>query len=131
PVRLLYRDLGGVRVSPRRLAAGGLEVPPLRGDLVCDDPEVLRAKLVAAMLSTVVGELVAVLVRTYDLDPAPLWRIADRALAGSYRALPTAARGDELALRTRAWPVKATTAMRLADDPLADLWTFRDNPLAA
>jgi hypothetical protein len=131
PVRLLYRDFGGVRVSPRRLAAGGLEVPPLRGDLVCDDPDVLRTKLIAAMLSTVVGELVAVLVRVYDLDPARLWRIADRALADSYRALPTAARGDEVALRTGAWPVKATTAMRLADDPVADLWTCRDNPLVA
>ena len=29
-----------------------------------------------------------------------------------------------------ALPVKATTAMRLAADPLADLWTTLPNPLA-
>jgi siderophore synthetase component len=28
-------------------------------------------------------------------------------------------------------PVKATTAMRLATDPLDDLWAYLDNPLAA
>jgi siderophore synthetase component len=131
PVRLLYRDLGGVRVSPRRLAAHGLPVPPLRGDLVSDDPEVLRTKLAAAALSSVTGELVALLTREYGADPARLWRLADRALARAYQVLPAAARADGVALRTGPWPVKATTAMRLADDPLEDRWTWCDNPLAA
>jgi siderophore synthetase component len=131
PVRLLYRDLGGVRVSPRRLAAHGWSAPPLRGDLESDDPRVLRTKLAAALLSTVVGELVAVLAREYDLDPAGLWRIADRALADAYATLPAGARPDADALRTGAWPVKATTAMRLADDPLDDRWTWHDNPIGA
>ncbi|HEV7899976.1 MAG TPA: IucA/IucC family protein, partial [Planosporangium sp.] len=131
PVGLLYRDLGGVRVSPRRLAAHGLAAPPLRGDLVSDDPEVLRTKLAAALLSTVVSELVAVLSREYDLDPGGLWRIADAALADAYAALPAGARADGDALRTRPWPVKATTAMRLADDPLEDRWSWHDNPFEA
>jgi siderophore synthetase component len=131
PVRLLYRDLGGVRVSPRRLAAQGLPVPPLRGDLQSDDPAVLRTKLAAALLSTVVGELVAVLSREYDLEPAGLWRIAARALDDAYAALPAAAHADGQALRTGRWPLKATTAMRLADDPLEDRWTWHDNPLEA
>jgi siderophore synthetase component len=131
PVRLHYRDLGGVRVSPRRLAAAGFWVPPLRGDLESDDPTVLRTKLAASLLSTVVGELVAVLTREYDLDPAGLWQIADRALAAAYATLPAGARPDADALRTGLWPVKATTAMRLADDPLEDRWTWHDNPLEA
>jgi siderophore synthetase component len=63
PVRLLYRDLGGVRISPRRLATYGLTPPPLRGDLASDDPAVLRTKLAAALLSSVVAELVAVAAR--------------------------------------------------------------------
>jgi hypothetical protein len=29
------------------------------------------------------------------------------------------------------WPIKATTAMRLADNPTADIWVQIDNPLAA
>jgi siderophore synthetase component len=129
PVRLLYRDLGGVRVSPRRLAAAGLPAPPLRGGLSTDDPEVLRTKLAAALLSSVVGELVALLCREYGVDPVELWTIADRALARAYDALPDAARADGEALRAEPWPLKATTSMRLADDPLVDQWTWLDNPL--
>jgi siderophore synthetase component len=129
PVRLLYRDLGGVRVSPRRLAAAGLPAPPLRGDLESDDPRVLRTKLAAALLSSVVSELVALLNREYGIDPAELWTVTDRALARAYDALPVAARADGEALRTGPWPMKATTAMRLADDPLEDQWTWLDNPL--
>jgi staphyloferrin A synthase len=129
PARLLYRDLGGVRVSPRRLAAAGLPAPPLRGDLSTDDPDVLRTKLAAALLSSVVSELVALLRREYGVDPAELWRVADRALVRAYDALPATARTDGEALRTEPWPVKATTSMRLADDPLDDQWTWLDNPL--
>jgi siderophore synthetase component len=129
PARLLYRDLGGVRVSPRRLAAAGLPTPPLRGDLESEDPEVLRTKLAAALLSSVVSELVALLRREYGVDPAELWTLADLALARAYDALPDTARADGEALRTEPWPVKATTSMRLADDPLDDQWTWLDNPL--
>jgi siderophore synthetase component len=131
PIRLLYRDLGGVRISPRRLAAHGAPAPPLHGDLETDDPAALRTKLAAALLSTVVTELVTVLAREYDLAPGELWRIAGRALDDAYATLPAGARADALALRTQPWPLKATTAMRLADDPLEDRWTWHDNPLEA
>jgi siderophore synthetase component len=73
PVRIVYRDLGGVRVSARRLRAAGIEPPDLHGDLPVDDAAALRRN--------------------------PL-------------------------------PIKATTAMRLAPDPLADVWTSIDNPAA-
>ena len=53
PVRILYRDLGGVRVSPARLRAAGVEAPPLLGDLPSDDPDVLRTKLAAAAVAVV------------------------------------------------------------------------------
>ncbi len=48
PVRLLYRDFGGVRLSPATLGRHGIELPPLRGDLASDDPAELRTKLFAA-----------------------------------------------------------------------------------
>jgi staphyloferrin A synthase len=129
PVRLLYRDLGGVRVSPRRLAAAGLPAPPVRGDLASDDPRVLRTKPTAALLSSVVTEVVTLLAGEYAEPPATLWTLADRALARAYDALPAATRADGEALRADPWPIKATTAMRLADDPLDDQWTWLDNPL--
>jgi siderophore synthetase component len=121
PVRLFYRDFGGVRVSPHRLAGHGITPPPLRGDLVSDDPAVLRTKLAAAVLSGVVMEVVAVLCREYGLDPGPLWKTVAAALTDEPGTDP---------LCTEPLPVKATTAMRLADDPLDDRWARLPNPMA-
>ncbi|AGL17504.1 IucA/IucC family protein [Actinoplanes sp. N902-109] len=123
PVRLVYRDFGGVRVSPARLRAAGHEVPPLHGDLVSDDPQVLRTKVAAAALGTVAGQLIAVLTRA-GADPGKLWGV----LAQQLTATGTA---DVRALLSRPLPVKATTAMRLATDPLSDVWAQLDNPMAA
>ncbi|MGW4946072.1 IucA/IucC family protein [Actinoplanes sp. NPDC004185] len=122
PSWIVYRDLGGVRVSARRLRAHGVEAPPVEGDLPSDDPDVLRTKLAAAVLGTVTGQLVAVLARA-GADPGRLWASAAAAIRG------TATR-DAARLLSDPLPVKATTAMRLADDPLDDLWTTHDNPMA-
>jgi staphyloferrin A synthase len=121
--RLLYRDLGGVRVSPRRLARHGIELPPLRGDLTSDDPDELRAKVFASAVSTVLGELVAVLSRESGLDEGKAWR----RVAGSARPGEGT---DAAALFAATLPIKAMTAMRLAADPVADIWAELPNPMA-
>ena len=122
PARILYRDFGGVRVSGKRLRHNGFEVPALIGDLPCDDPVVLRTKLAAAAYGTVAAELVALLEHRRGADPHRLWQIiADR----------TRGTEDGRTLMTEPLPVKATTAMRLADDPLQDVWAHVENPLAA
>jgi siderophore synthetase component len=123
PVRVLYRDLGGVRVSARRLRAAGVEPPDLRGDLPSDDPAVLRTKLAAAALGTVAAELITLLARR-GADPARLW-------ANAAAAVRVARTPDVGALLRDPLPIKATTAMRLAADPLDDIWASTDNPLAA
>jgi siderophore synthetase component len=123
PVRIVYRDLGGVRVSAARLRAAGVPPPDLRGDLPSDDPAVLRTKLAAAAVGTVATELVTLLARHHDADPARLWGV----VAAAVRSAGTA---DADALLRHPVPVKATTAMRLADDPLDDVWTYLDNPMA-
>jgi siderophore synthetase component len=125
PVRVLYRDFGGVRVSPARLAQHGIEAPPLRGDLVSDDPQELRTKLFAAIMSTVVGETVALIVRCFGVDPRTAWR----AVRATIVSTVDADEADLAALLRDPWPVKATTAMRLAADPLTDRWVSRPNPL--
>ena len=122
PARILYRDLGGVRVSGRRLRAAGVEPPPLRGDLPSDDPAVLRTKLAAAALGTVATELITLLARHHGADPGRLWDT----VAAAVRAAGTA---DAAALLRDPLPLKATTAMRLAADPLTDRWTSIDNPM--
>jgi siderophore synthetase component len=128
PARVLYRDVGGLRISPRRLAANGVEVPPLHGDIPTDDPDALRTKLFAAVLSTVVGELVAVLTAEYPVPAGVLWDEVAGAIRAAYADLP--ARADAEALGGGPLPVKATTVMRLAAEPLDDVWTTLPNPLA-
>jgi hypothetical protein len=114
PLRLLYRDFGGVRVSPAALARHGVAAPPLRGGIPTDDPAELRAKVLASAVATVLAELVAVLAGRFGVEPATLWRAvpADRRLTGA----------AEL-------PLKAMTAMRLATT-IDDIWTHVPNPLA-
>jgi hypothetical protein len=123
PHRIVYRDLGGVRVSPARLRAAGWDPPPLYGDLISDDPHVLRTKLAAAAVGTVATELVTLLARHHDADPARLWGVVAA-------AIHSAGTADATALLREPLPVKATTAMRLAADPLDDIWAHLDNPLA-
>jgi hypothetical protein len=98
PTRLYYRDVGGVR----------LHRPPfaVHGDLATDDPDEPRTTLLAA-LGVVLGEQVAVLARATGEEPTRLW----------------AAVAPHLPAGLTGFPVKATTAMRLADDPLTPRWT--------
>lgn len=128
PVRVLYRDLGGVRVSPARLRAHGVDPPELHGGLSTDDPAELRTTLAAAVLGAT-GELVHTLAGCYGVEAARLWSVVGHRVRAAYAALPAAA-GDAAALLGTAAPVKATTAMRLADDPLTPQWAWLDNPLA-
>jgi siderophore synthetase component len=128
PVRIIYRDMGGVRVSARRLAAAGLEAPPLGGDLLTDDPDALAAKLAASLLATVVAELLATLRRESGIDPAPLWRHA-AAILRDAPDTPTC-RADAATMIGATLPLKATTAMRLSARPLDDIWTRVANPMA-
>jgi len=130
PVRLLYRDMGGLRISPSRLRRHGVEAPRLRGDITSDDPQTLRTKLFAALFSTVVGELVAVLGREYGVDDDVLWARVAAAVRSAREGLPVAAREDVAAIFADTLPVKAMTAMRLAADPLEDQWARLPNPMA-
>ncbi len=129
PVGLLYRDFGGVRISPYRLRRHGIEAPSLRGDLVCDDADQLRAKLVAAAVATVLAEVIAVLAGDGELDPALAWA----AVADAVRTadLPAAAGADVASLLGDPLPIKAMTAMRLAADPVADIWATLPNPMSS
>lgn len=129
PVRLLYRDVGGLRLHPGRLRRAGVAQPPLHGALRTDDPGQLRATLFAATLSTVLGELVALLGREYGIEPYGLWRIVAARARATYAALP-GARDDAAALFAPRLPVKALTAMRLSGRPLDELWAWQPNPLA-
>lgn len=129
PVRVLYRDLDGVRVSPRRLAEHGFELPPLAGDRAGDDVQALRTKLFGALLSGVFSELVAVLSRARGAEPEALWSAVGSVARRVYDDLRPG-NGDDEAFFGEHWPLKATTAMRLADKPGKAQWVSVPNPLA-
>jgi siderophore synthetase component len=127
PVRVLYRDLDGVRLNPHRLTANGIALPPLAGDRAGKDVHALRAKLFGSLLSGVFSELVAVLARTRGIEAEVLWAVVAAVAQRAFAALPV--NGDAEAFFGATWPLKATTAMRLAPDPRPAQWAAIPNPV--
>ncbi|MGW0911443.1 IucA/IucC family protein [Streptomyces sp. NPDC002784] len=115
PLRLVYRDLADIRVSPARLTRHGIPVPELTGRIVTDDETTLRRKLfgslVAGALAGTAGSAAAL----------------GAALETAVRDLP---RTPDLAvLRAEPLPAKALTLMRLSPRTPGDQWARLPNPL--
>lgn len=115
PLRLVYRDLADIRISPARLARHGLSAPPLSGRLITDDVTLLRRKLFGSLVAGALGS-------TAGSAPA---LAAD--LAAAAPGLPSTA--DTRALLTGPLPTKALTLMRLSPGVPGDQWAELDNPL--
>ncbi|MGW1712099.1 IucA/IucC family protein [Streptomyces sp. NPDC002156] len=115
PLRLVYRDLADIRVSPARLARHGIPAPRLTGRIVTDDEPTLRRKLFGSL---VVGALGA----TAGSEAA-----LREALETAVRGLPRTP--DLLALLEQPLPTKALTLMRLSPETPGDQWTQLPNPL--
>nr|WP_202515397.1 IucA/IucC family protein [Streptomyces sp. SID161] len=117
PLRLVYRDLADIRISPARLARHGITPPGLAARMVTDDPTALRRKLF--------GSLVAgALAGTAGSGPALAAALAD--------VLPGLPRTPDLAaLREGPLPTKALTLMRLSPGGTGDVWTTLPHPCAA
>ncbi|MEU9209191.1 IucA/IucC family protein [Streptomyces sp. NPDC048415] len=116
PVRLVYRDLADIRVSPARLARHGIPVPALSGRIVTDDETTLRRKLFGSLVG---GTLGATAGSTAALREA---------LEKVVRDLPGTP--DLPALLEQPLPTKALTLMRLSPGTPGDSWTQLPNPLA-
>lgn len=115
PVRLVYRDLADMRVSPARLARHGLPAPGFAGRIVTDDVAALRRKLFGSLVA---GTLAAA---------AGSGAVLGEALAAATDGLPDS--GDLRALCTEPVPAKALTLMRLSPDRPGDIWASLPNPL--
>ncbi|MDQ1015200.1 IucA/IucC family protein [Streptomyces afghaniensis] len=116
PLRLVYRDLADIRVSPARLARHGITVPDLPARMVTDDERTLRRKLF--------GSLVAGALAGTAGSGAAL----TQALETAVRDLPRTP--DLAALRGQPLPTKALTLMRLSPQASGDQWADLPNPLA-
>ncbi len=134
PVRLVYRDLNDVRVSPERLArrarlGGPTPNAPVTGHVISDDPVVLRRKLLGSLVGSAFGGLVSGFGGGDRQVEDRLWRvIAAEARRAAAELLHDPA--DRRALLEEPLPVKALTLMRLDGRPAGDEWTEVPNPLA-
>ncbi len=115
PLRLVYRDLADIRVSPARLARHGVLVPELTGRTVTDDERALRRKLFGSLVA---GALAATAGSAGALREA---------LASAVRELPRTP--DLVALLEEPLPTKALTLMRLSPGTPGDQWAQLPNPL--
>jgi hypothetical protein len=116
PLRLVYRDLADIRVSPARLAHRGIRAPELTGRIVTDDVTVLRRKLFGSLVA---GALAAT---------AGSGAALRAALESAVPHLPRTP--DLIALCEEPLPTKALTLMRLSPERPGDLWTVVPNPLS-
>ncbi|MFD5449024.1 IucA/IucC family protein [Streptomyces sp. NPDC127100] len=117
PLRLVYRDLADIRVSPARLARHGLAAPDLPARMLTDDPAALRRKLFGSLVA---GALAGA---------AGSGAVLGAALDSAVGELPSTP--DLVALREEPLPVKALTLMRMSPVTEGDLWTELPNPLSA
>ncbi|MFF1451480.1 IucA/IucC family protein [Streptomyces sp. NPDC058274] len=115
PVRLVYRDLADIRVSPARLARHGIAVPELAGRMVTDDETALRRKLFGSLIGGALGATAG--------SSAAL----REALSTAVRDLPRTP--DLAALLEEPLPTKALTLMRLSPGTPGDIWARLPNPV--
>ncbi len=115
PVRLVYRDLADIRVSPARLTRHGIAAPALTGRIVTDDETTLRRKLFGALITGTLGA---------TAGSTPVLR---EALAAAVRDVPPTA--DLATLTEGPVPTKALTLMRLSPERPGDIWAELPTPL--
>jgi DNA polymerase-3 subunit chi len=116
PLRLVYRDLADIRISPARLARHGIPVPELTGRIVTNDERALRRKLFGSLVA---GALAAT---------AGSARALGTALEAAVRDQPSTP--DLAALVDEPLPAKALTLMRMSPGTPGDQWARLPNPLA-
>jgi siderophore synthetase component len=137
PVRLLYRDFGGIRVSPARLSRAGLAPPAVRGALPTDDEDELRAGLFFPLIGTNLGQVLSTLAREGEADVGSLWELVAQRCHSVYAtltadpAIATQAGRDEQALFAPALRSKSMLRVHMSADPHTPQWVGVPNPLTA
>ena len=126
PLRLVYRDLADIRLSPRRLAGIGVSTAGLGTRILDDDPVTLRRKLYGSVVGGSLSTLVAAFGGGDRRMEAALWSaVAEEA----ERAADVLSPDDRRALLEQPLQVKALCRMRLVGGPAGDQWTSLPNPL--
>jgi len=137
PVRMLVRDMGGVRILSSRLERHGITAHFLPGSatLALDDDD-LRHKVGYAFLQNHWGELIACLVRHFNLAERDCWRPLAEVCQAEFRRLAddplaaASAQADAADFFRSHLALKALTTMRLRGDVTKYSFSEVANPLA-
>ncbi|MNX25318.1 Aerobactin synthase [compost metagenome] len=123
PVRMLFRDWGGVRIHRSRLEAAGLKADfEAHSITVTDDLTEARNKAYYTVLQSHLAEIVLQLARHTGVSERDLWPIVASLACESFARLKAdprlaaAAQEDEAALFAETVETKALTRMRLSED---------------
>ncbi len=137
PVRMLVRDLGGVRVLPDRLTRQGFSAAFRPGSAtLAKGEDDLRDKVYYAFVQNHLGELIAAVARHGSLEESTLWGPVADACRATFRrlrrepALAWQAEADESALFGPTLRLKALTQMRLRGEVTDYRFAEVPNPLA-
>ncbi|WP_393097169.1 IucA/IucC family protein [Streptomyces sp. LN325] len=114
PLRLVYRDLADIRVSPVRLARHGIAAPAMSGRIVTDDETTLRRKLFGSLVAGALGA---------TAGSSAVLREDLASVVGDLPRTP-----DLTALLDEPLPTKALTLMRLSPKTPGDIWARLPNP---
>lgn len=129
PRRMAFRDCGGLRINPARLAAHGVEIDLWPGSVIAtDDQAVVRAKLGYTALQAHLGELILRLIDSHGLDEQAAWRRVRDIVNAVYDELGLD-EGDREFLLAPTMPHKALVRMRMQD--AGDVYVPVPNPLSA
>lgn len=137
PVRMIVRDLGGVRVLRERISKQGIEADLYPGsDAEAENVHDLRSKLFYPVFQNHFGELIACIVRWLGIEERRLWQpVAGvcREVFGELKrdpAIGEQAARDEEALFQPTMDLKALTTMRLLGDVSHYTFAKVPNPMA-
>ncbi|GAA0922125.1 hypothetical protein GCM10009558_105140 [Virgisporangium aurantiacum] len=135
PVRMVLRDVAGLRIHLPRLAARGHRPPLWPGSVVgTDDVTVMLSKLGYTALQAHLGELIRHLADTAGLDETAAWHEVRRVVDEVYDelrrdpAVAADAAADHAFWTAPRMPHKALVRMRLAG--AGDVYVPVPNPLA-
>jgi D-ornithine---citrate ligase len=126
PVRIVFRDLAGMRLHLPRVAAH-TTVRLWPGSVIgTEDIDVARAKAGYTALQAHLGELILRLTQSHDLDEARAWRTVRQVIDDIY-ATDRLDAGDHAFFTAPTMPHKALVRMRLSEG--GDIYVPVRNPL--
>lgn len=132
--KVLFRDLGGVRIHSKRLERNkgiSLQEEGLSGaSIFTDDMEEVYSKFIHAVLQNHLGDLVFCIARTLRVEESHLWKEIRSVLESSFDRKHPDFEMDWRAITRPLVRTKALFSMRCHDTAKAYLFTEVSNPLA-